>query len=124
MGPRVGLDAVAKGKTSLHFPSRESMPGRPDRSLVTILTELLLPLTNCFTFIIIKLFFIRIIFTYFLNVLRVLWFTALGGAIFKKILSAIRCFKKKFPQTPNLNLKNSLRTFIIRHFEDCCILLV
>jgi len=35
-----GLDAVAK--TEVHIPSRESNPGRPVRSQVTILTELLL----------------------------------------------------------------------------------
>jgi hypothetical protein len=37
VGPRAGLDAVAKRKISL--PSRESNPGRPARRLVTILTE-------------------------------------------------------------------------------------
>jgi hypothetical protein len=37
-GPRDGLDAVARGKIS--SPNGESNPGRPDGSLVTILTEL------------------------------------------------------------------------------------
>jgi hypothetical protein len=38
VGPRAGLDAVAKRKTL--YPCRDSNPGRPVRSLVTILTEL------------------------------------------------------------------------------------
>jgi len=36
VGPRAGLDSVAKRKESLHFPCRESNPGRPARSLVTL----------------------------------------------------------------------------------------
>jgi len=35
VGPRAGLAAVAKRR--IPFPYRESKPGRPDRSLVTIL---------------------------------------------------------------------------------------
>jgi hypothetical protein len=38
MGPWAGIDAVAKRKNS--SPCRESNPGCPDPSLVTILTEL------------------------------------------------------------------------------------
>jgi hypothetical protein len=38
VGPRAGLDAVANIKYSCH--SWESISGRPDRSLVTILPEL------------------------------------------------------------------------------------
>jgi hypothetical protein len=40
MGPRAGLDAVAKRKKSHHCSCRELNSGRPTRSLVTILTEL------------------------------------------------------------------------------------
>lgn len=36
MGLRAGLDAKARRK---HWPCRESNPGRPDKSLVTVLTE-------------------------------------------------------------------------------------
>jgi len=36
MGPRVGLDAVAKREMSLHFPCWDSNLGIPGRSLVTI----------------------------------------------------------------------------------------
>jgi len=38
VGPRAGLDAVGKRKSS--YSCRQSNPGRPDRSSVTILTEL------------------------------------------------------------------------------------
>jgi hypothetical protein len=38
VGPRVGLDALVKGKYS--SPCRESNPGLPARSIVTVLTEL------------------------------------------------------------------------------------
>jgi hypothetical protein len=38
MGHRAGLEAVEKRK--IPIPCRESNPGRPPRSLVTILTEL------------------------------------------------------------------------------------
>jgi len=38
MGPRAGLDAVAKRK--IICPCQESKPGHPARSLVTVLTEL------------------------------------------------------------------------------------
>jgi len=36
---RHSLDAVAKRKISLHFPSRESNPGCPACSLVTVLRK-------------------------------------------------------------------------------------
>jgi hypothetical protein len=39
VGPRAGLDAVARGE-SRQCPYRELNPGRPARSLVSILTEL------------------------------------------------------------------------------------
>jgi hypothetical protein len=38
MGPRVGVDEAAKRKSP--YPCRGSKPGRPARSLVTMLTEL------------------------------------------------------------------------------------
>jgi hypothetical protein len=38
MGPRAGVDDVAKTEDAC--PCRETNPGRPSRSLVTILTEL------------------------------------------------------------------------------------
>jgi hypothetical protein len=38
VGPRTGLDAMAK--KILHFPCRKWYPGRPARSLVSILNEL------------------------------------------------------------------------------------
>jgi len=38
VGPREGLDAVAKRKNP--FPCREKDPGHPARNLVSILTEL------------------------------------------------------------------------------------
>jgi hypothetical protein len=41
VGPRAGLDEVMKRKKSLPSPYRESNPGCPTRSLVSILTELL-----------------------------------------------------------------------------------
>jgi hypothetical protein len=37
MGPKPGLDAVAKKE--IPIPCRESNPSRPVRSLVTVLTE-------------------------------------------------------------------------------------
>jgi hypothetical protein len=40
VGPRVGLDAVAKRKKSHCCPCRESNSGRPACSLISILTEL------------------------------------------------------------------------------------
>jgi len=40
VGPRAGLDAVAKRKTSHHGSLREINPGCTPRSLVTTLTEL------------------------------------------------------------------------------------
>jgi len=40
VGPRPGLDAVAKRKESHHCLCREFNPGRPARGLVIILTEL------------------------------------------------------------------------------------
>jgi hypothetical protein len=53
--PRTDLDAVAKRKKSLPYPWQESNPGRPARSLVSILIELLLILlisvsNRCFKF--------------------------------------------------------------------------
>jgi hypothetical protein len=42
VGPRVGLDAVAKSNKSHHCPCQELNSSRPARSLVTIPTELLL----------------------------------------------------------------------------------
>jgi hypothetical protein len=39
VGPRVGMEVVAERKKEF-CPCRESNPGRPARSLVTILTEL------------------------------------------------------------------------------------
>jgi hypothetical protein len=41
VGPRAGLDAVAKRKILFIAPAGNWIPGRPARSLVTILTELL-----------------------------------------------------------------------------------
>jgi hypothetical protein len=38
VGPIIGLDAVAKRKVI--YLCRESKPGRPDRSLISILTDL------------------------------------------------------------------------------------
>jgi len=57
MGPRAGLDAVVKRKNPR--PCRQLNPGRPTRSSVTILTELLVPLTLfCFLlYLFIYLFF-------------------------------------------------------------------
>jgi hypothetical protein len=40
VGPRVGLDAVSKGKKFVHCLFRELNPGRLAHSLVTIPTEL------------------------------------------------------------------------------------
>jgi hypothetical protein len=40
VGPRTGLDAVAKRKIKSHYTCRELNPGRPARSIVTVLTEL------------------------------------------------------------------------------------
>jgi len=40
MGPRAGLEAVAKRKQIPPVPWREFKPGHPTRRLVTILTEL------------------------------------------------------------------------------------
>jgi hypothetical protein len=40
VGPRSSLDAVTKSKNIIIAPCRESIPGRPAHSLVTILTEL------------------------------------------------------------------------------------
>jgi len=40
VGPRSGLDAVAKGKKSHHFHCRELNPGRPAHSLVSVVTKL------------------------------------------------------------------------------------
>jgi hypothetical protein len=40
VGPRAGLEAVAKEEKSLLCPYGEWNPGRPARNLVTILTEL------------------------------------------------------------------------------------
>jgi len=45
MGPRAGLDAVAKRKNPCSC--REPNPGSPAHSLVTILTELSLLLFGC-----------------------------------------------------------------------------
>jgi len=41
VGPKVGLEAVAKGK--IPCPCRKSNPGRPSRRLVTILTDIIYP---------------------------------------------------------------------------------
>lgn len=38
--PTASPDAVAKKKKSLHFSCRESSPGHPVQSIVTIVTEL------------------------------------------------------------------------------------
>jgi hypothetical protein len=40
VGPRVGPDAVARRKKSHHCCCRDLNPGRPARSLVSVLTEL------------------------------------------------------------------------------------
>jgi hypothetical protein len=39
VGPRAGLDSVGREK-SLHCPCRESSPGRPARSVVSVLFPL------------------------------------------------------------------------------------
>jgi len=44
VGPKAGLDAVAKRKVSYHCPFRELNRDRPARSLVCTLTELSRPL--------------------------------------------------------------------------------
>jgi len=41
VGPRAGLDVVAKIQNTCTFPGENRAPGRPARSLVTTLTELL-----------------------------------------------------------------------------------
>jgi hypothetical protein len=50
VGPRAGLDAVVKWKKLFSFPCLRSNPGRPSRSLVTVLAVVTpLPTTNCDT---------------------------------------------------------------------------
>jgi hypothetical protein len=40
VGPRASLDAEAKGKKARHYTCRESNRGRPDHSVVIVMTEL------------------------------------------------------------------------------------
>jgi hypothetical protein len=46
VGPGASLDAVVKRKISLQCPCKESNPGRPARSIITILTELIIKLKS------------------------------------------------------------------------------
>jgi hypothetical protein len=39
MGLRAGLDAVARREKSFHYLCRESNPGLPARSVITVLTR-------------------------------------------------------------------------------------
>jgi hypothetical protein len=54
VGPRAGLDAVAKRK--IPCPSPESKPGRPARSLAIILTEIHCNLNLCSKHISLRVF--------------------------------------------------------------------